>query len=282
MKINNWQLFFRFRFMPKIRKVNRKIQKHFLGIGILLFFILMFFVFYFFHDKISKNINDLIISFSAIIAAFFMYLTFRESRISNEITNYEADFNRLKQKIANNQSDLSKPIIIFINGSHPNLDNISYRDFFIKLFNYITDVKRKSDCRYYFELLKEKDNVDFDATSNLQVFEIINELQVVRNSLLSIKTNFIPLLILVNEIDSSGCHFLRRKALISEVSELYNDYYSVIYSYYARDTFYDEVLNPELLEYESGKLLKTRKCEFDDFSEFMLDVRYKTEKYLES
>ena len=282
MKSERIQHFYYLRMMPKLRRIYRKCQKHWTGFMITVFILAISIYLY---NKLStaenesKNINDLIISFSAVATVFFMYLTFRQTKISNDIKYKEADFNRLYRKVNNCRDSLNKPIIFIAKGqlNHTELDNITYGSFLIPLFQYITNLKRTSEYDKCNRLFNGTDSIDFNG-----VEPIILELQNFKIALLSIHSYYFELSMLINEIDSSECHFLQKKALVSDVFEIYKDYYSSIYSYHSRDTFYQEVLNPVLIEHQYGKLIRTRNCTLDDISKPLIDIRYKTEKYLDS
>jgi hypothetical protein len=207
-----------------------------------------------------------------------MYLTFLENKKSNDLKLSDVDYERLQNKIKRFKEDLNQPIQIF--SLNPELKGINYSSFINKLYEYVLSIQRKQEYINYIHSFQNSDSIELNRIE-IDQFSVISALRDIDITLSSLIMHFISLTILLKEIDSSDCVFLRRKELISEINDFCTDYYSIIYSYHAKDSMFQKLLNLTLFEIQNSKLVKIRRCQFDNISTLLIDIRHITEKYLE-
>lgn len=246
---------------------------HLYEILIFIFMIGCFLAIIWIGNNIIKNIIDLFVGFAAIFTTFFMYLTAKETKKSNDLRIADVEYDRFQKRIDELEAKykifdlISDDDVKFINsefGIFPMKNpKIKYTRFPLVLTELKELIEKHPDYIKCKELLnKEISVVLVDSLLIQNVPKLTKALEILESSLVWIEVSSLELLLLFNEIKYSTLFEAQRKVLVLKLWSFTNEFSFVYDSYIKKDYFYKSVLLFQILKIQESNLLVQTNVDF--------------------
>jgi hypothetical protein len=214
-----------------LKSVSKWLMKNLSSILIFTFIIILAVLIDIYGTDISTNTVNVIVAVAAGASTFFLYLTYKESKKSNDLIIYKSVFDELNNKVtekilkANAQvfsNENSKYILETINSDNISVEFVTYSLFIFDIFDVITFIKTKTKYADYIKLLDNKESAVIP--SKYISFTELNKqsllINIIHNGIFLIIINYIEIYFIYNSIHTSSLHKSQKSLLINKLNSI--------------------------------------------------------------
>jgi hypothetical protein len=217
--------------------------------------------------KIDNNTANILLAVGGVASTFFLYLTFRENRKSNELKIIEDVYKDLKHEVIDKELKSQKQVFSELNINELNrilnypklyFHNIVFSDFVYNFHPLFLHIKDNTSYNEYMTMLVDnnkpvllKDKLYIDEASKMS-----NAFNIIRYGIKDILHNYVELLMVYESINESSLEEKQKIYLIKKLNEITSVYYYFFKT--PKDEFFNAYPNAQYL-FDCCTLLKEFK-----------------------
>jgi|WetSurMetagenome_2_1015567.scaffolds.fasta_scaffold00003_234 hypothetical protein len=218
-----------------MNKVSNWLRKHLTEILVFLLIIVIVLYIINFSEAISNKAVDIIVAISATFSTFFLFLAFRESKLSNELKINEPILNQIEKKTLEKESKATQPVFIEYNRELNNpllptsvaLNQSTYSNFLRPLYQTLIDIQEDSGYMNLLKVVKttNKPVVLSDRYTIDEASRYARAFRVLRLGIRALVYNYIEIYFIYDSINASSLPIQQKKYLYDRLDPISHDFF---------------------------------------------------------
>ena len=194
-----------------IKKSNQWILKNFSIITVIFIILLAPLYIIYFGEYLNEKTAEILIAVAAIVSTIFLFLAFRESKISNEIKIYETDYNLLEKEVTAKEIKAKEEVFFYkiseivtiLNYPEANLKEITFKNFYLDIYGLFKHIEGENSYNKCLLLLNNSDKVTLVSVDVEEAQKLSEALTAVHLNINCLIHYYVGLMLLFNSIEKS-------------------------------------------------------------------------------
>ena len=200
----------------------------------LLIIVIALYVIYFAESVSDKAVN-LLLAIGAVVSTFFLFLAFRQSKLSNELKINEPFLQSIEKRVTDKETkakqvvmvEFNKELGLALNMSHIGIEDLTFSNFLNPLYIALDQIQNNT---IYSEFKKSLDGSDKPVTllNRMDIddaIKISSMFKTLRRNIQAIVYNYMEIFFLYDDIHKSSLPVQQKIYFIGRLDDISQDFY---------------------------------------------------------
>lgn len=218
-----------------MKRVLKWVRDYLIEILVLLLIVLIVLYIIEFAGFISNKAINFLVASAAVISTFFLFLAFRQNKLSNDLKINEPILNQFEKKVLEKETKSQQLVLMNLNKEEGNpllpssiaLQWTTYAHFLQPLSSTLKAIQENSIYRELLKLIEES-NLPVEINDQKKLDDAIRAslaFRTLREGIRLIVYNYLDIFFLLHSIDESSLHEKQKSYLVNRLDKLLRDFY---------------------------------------------------------